>query len=107
MKIRKPSLSMLSDRALLALAAKKAFKLADRRQWYHDRTESLSFMARLNFHVARLSREIEFGTYVPAARTVFLAPERIESRDKNPLFHLVICQNPSQPASVDDAMNRR
>jgi len=86
MKIKKPSLAMLSDRALLALAAKKAFKFVDRRQWYHDRTQSVAFMARLNFHVAQLSREIEYGTYQPSPKIVFPAPKRIESRDGKDSF---------------------
>ena len=105
MKIRKPSLAMLSDRALLALAAKKAFKFADRRQWYHDRTQSLSFMARLNFHVAQLSREIEDGIYEPSAKTVFPAPKRIETRDGNDSYtYRPLCRQAFRDEVVEVAL---
>jgi predicted amidohydrolase len=69
---------MLADRALLALAAKKAYKFVGRRQWYHDRSDPATFMARLNFQVRLLSDEILAGTYTPSPRIMFPAPKRIE-----------------------------
>jgi len=96
---------MLSDRSLLALAAKKAFKFANHRQWYHDRTQSLSFMARLNFHVTQLSLEIENGTYEPSAKTVFPAPKRIESGDgKDSYTYRPLCRQPFRDEVVEVAL---
>src|SRR5579862_8626958 len=87
MSFKKPNLQMLIDRSLLALAAKKAFKFSERRQWYHDRTESLAFMARLSFHVAQLSRRLEKGTYKPSRKTVFAAPKRIDFANGQDVFN--------------------
>lgn len=96
---------MLTDRALLALAAKKAFKFVDRRQWYHDRCQSLSFMARLNFHVEQLSQEIENGKYKPATKTVFPAPKRIESRDgKDSYIYRPLCRQSFRDEVVEVAL---
>jgi len=96
---------MLTDRSLLALAAKKAFKFVDRREWYHDRTQSLSFMARLNFHVAQLSREIEGGTYTPSLKTVFLAPKRIETRDSKDCYtYRPLCRQSFRDEVVEVAL---
>jgi hypothetical protein len=75
---KRPNRTTISDKALLALAAKKAFKFLDRRQWYHDRTESTAFMARLNSNVTELARQIGTGSYSPGPKTVFAAPKRVE-----------------------------
>ncbi len=75
---------MLADRALLALAAKKAYKFLDRRQWYHDRSDSATFMSRMTYHVQKLSDEILTGEYSPSQRFLFQAPKRIEETELGP-----------------------
>jgi len=62
----------------LALAAKKAYKYVQRREWFDDHSDSAAFMARLNFHVRDLSQDLAFGIYEPEPKVVFQAPKRIQ-----------------------------
>ena len=82
----KPALSNLTDLSLLALAAKKAFRFSHRHSWFHDRTDSIAFLARQSFHVRKLASELEDGKYQPGPKFMFAAPKRVQYSDGQQSF---------------------
>jgi hypothetical protein len=99
------TLTALSDRSLLVLAAKKAFRFLERRQWYHNRAEAIAFMARLNVEVRQLSRELRSNTYKPGVKRIFAAPKRIEREDGGERYvYRPLCTQPFRDEVVQIAL---